>query len=50
MIARGAVCLNRARTVLRRGGGSNAVRLLHRMKECTSGEYMKYYEEMYGNR
>jgi len=29
MIARGAVCLNRARTVLRRGGGSNAVRLLH---------------------
>ncbi len=30
MIARGAVCLNRARTVLRRGGGSNAVRLLHK--------------------
>ena len=30
MSARGAVCLNRARTVLRRGGGSNAVRLLHK--------------------
>lgn len=33
MIARGAVCLNRARMVLRRGGGSNAVRLLHKIAE-----------------